>query len=97
MPLIQKPVTDTIGYNFETALSDARLYVEAFPMKSEVTEARVFFHAMLGYFKELGVGKTEREKIIEEWTAVEIRLWEQGWRKGWNSGLESAKRLTPPF
>lgn len=95
MPLIQKPVTDTIGYTFETALDDAKRYVEVFPLYSQPREARIFMHAMLDYFKELGVGRAERDKILSTWTDASLAIRQSAFNIGWEKGREYGSRT--PF
>ena len=98
MPLIQKPITDTIGYTFETALADAQRYIEAYPLSSQPDEARIFMHAMLDYFKELGVSSVERDQILSAWTRGSLATWGRASDIAWKRGYEFGKsRTTPPF
>ena len=98
MPLIQKPITDTIGYTFETALADAQRYIEAYPLSSQPDEARIFMHAMLDYFKELGVSGAERDQILSAWTRGSLAVWERAHGIGWDAGYNCGKRkVIPPF
>lgn len=98
MPLIQKPTTDTIGFTFETALADAKRYVEAYPLVSQPNETRIFMHAMLNYFQELGVRRVERDRILAAWTEAVLAASERGFNIGWDKGYEYGKSKTaPPF
>jgi len=98
MPLIQKPITDTIGYTFETALADATRYVEGYPLESQPPEARIFMHAILDYFKELGVPRAERDRILGAWTNQSLATWGRAFHIGWDKGYEYGKSKTaPPF
>jgi hypothetical protein len=98
MPLIQKPITDTIGYKFETALADATRYVEGYPLESQPPEARIFMHAILDYFKELGVPREERDSILSAWTTASLATWERAFSLGWDKGHDYGKsKNRPPF
>jgi hypothetical protein len=98
MPLIQKPITDTIGYTFEIALADATRYVEGYPLESQPPEARIFMHAILDYFKELGVPREERDRILSAWTTASLATWERAFSLGWDKGHDYGKsKNRPPF
>jgi hypothetical protein len=102
MPVTRKPQTDTIGYTIDTAIADAWRFVTETPLaehRAISDESRVAFHAILNYFRELGVGREDRKKIIELFSDGETAEFERGWSKGWDAGWESAKEqsLTPPF
>lgn len=93
MPLIQKPITDTIGYTFETAMADAKRYVEAYPLESQPEDARIFMHAMISYFGELGVGREERDRILGAWTTASLTTWQRAFDIGWDKAREYAARV----
>lgn len=98
MPLIQKPITDTIGYTFEIALADATRYVEGYPLESQPPEARIFMHAILDYFKELGVPREERDRILSAWTTASLATWGRAFSLGWDKGHDYGKsKNRPPF
>lgn len=98
MPLIQKPITDTIGYTFETALADAQRFVNDYPLHAQPPATRVFMHAMLDYFKELGVGRAERDAILAAYVAATGAVWTDAFNKGWDAGFDvGARQNTPPF
>jgi hypothetical protein len=99
MPVTRKPKTDTIGYTIDTAISDAWRFVTEYPAKSSCPEARVAYHAITNYFRELGVNREDLLKIMDLIVDADCAEFERGWSKGWDAGWESAKEqsLTPPF
>ena len=78
----------TMAYGFVDAKEEAKEYVGSFPLETQNVEARVFMHAILNYFRELGVPEDEREAIM--FACCNARLAE------WHEGYESAKRVWQP-
>jgi hypothetical protein len=55
-------------------------------------------HAMLDYFKELGVGREERDAILAAYVAATGAVWTDAFNKGWDAGFDvGVRQNTPPF
>ena len=94
MPLTEKTATST----FDDILAGAKRYVEMYPLVSQPNETRIFMHAMLNYFQELGVRRVERDRILAAWTEAVLAASERGFNIGWDKGYEYGKSKTaPPF
>jgi len=88
------PMTETI----DMAIAGAWRFVEQYPTKGASNESRVMYHALIHYFRELGVDKESLQKIRELIWDAEFAEFDRGWSKGWEAGEESAReKSAPPF
>lgn len=98
MPVTRDPQTNTIGYTIDTAIVDAWRFVDAYESKASSQESRVAYHAILNYFRELGVHSDDIAKIRSLLVDADWAEFERGWSKGWDSGYEAGKEASaPPF
>lgn len=92
------PVTRTAGYTVTDAIRDAEMYVMEYPAQGTTPQARVFYHTIMTYLREVGISPDERKQIISLWVEAEFTTWQDGWGKGYTSGFGSAKNIYgPPF
>ena len=76
------------------AIAGAKEFVLMHPARSSTPEARIFYHAVMDYFRELGISSEDRKKIIELWVEAECSTWRKGWSEGWNKAIDA---YSPPF
>jgi hypothetical protein len=82
----------------DTAIAGAWRFVEEYPTMGASNESRVMYHALIHYFRELGVSKDDIEKIRELIWDAEFAEFDRGWSKGWDAGCDYAKeKSAPPF
>lgn len=94
MPVTEKNPTST----FDDILAGAKRYVEMYPLVSQPNETRIFMHAMLNYFQELGVRRVERDRIVAAYVAATGAVWTDAFNKGWDAGFDvGTRRNNPPF
>ena len=88
------PLPETI----DMAIAGAWRFVEQYPSQGSSNESRVMYHALIHYFRELGVSKDDIQKIRELIWDAEFAEFDRGWSKGWDAGYESGKEASaPPF
>ena len=88
------PLTGTI----DMAIAGAWRFVEQYPTRGASNESRVMYHALIHYFRELGVDKESLQKIRELIWDAEFAEYDRGWSKGWAAGEEFGKeKSAPPF
>lgn len=92
------PVTRTAGYTVTDAIRDAEMYVMAHPSQGDTPAARIFYLAIMNYFRELGISEKDNKRIVELWVEAEFSTWQKGWLQGWNGGYATGKAtVAPPF
>lgn len=92
------PVTRTEGYDVTQAIISAEMYVMANPAQGTTPAARIFYLAVMNYFRELGISEEENKKIVELWVEAEFSTWQKGWSQGWDRGYATGKAIAaPPF
>jgi hypothetical protein len=98
MPVTRDPQTNTIGYTIHTAVADAWRFVTDNPVANSTNESRVAYHAIMSYFRELGVHTADIHEVMRLLVEGEMAEFGRGWAAGWDAGWESAKKVTaPPF
>ena len=92
------PVTRTEGYDVTQAIAEAETFVADYPAEGSTPEARIFYHAIIGYFRELGISDDDRKQIMGLYITAEFTTWQRGWSQGWDKGLAAGKvTAAPPF
>lgn len=67
------------SYDWAEAYREAEAYVASFPIETANNEARLFTHAILNYFRALGVSEEERQAILFSCSSARMSEWHEGW------------------